>query len=191
MLSIIKKSYDDLRSGLDQADAQSEGLIKAAKTISSCLTGGGTVYLCGNGGSAAEAQHFAAELVGRFLIERPGLAAISLTTDTSILTAIGNDYGYQSLFSRQIKALGRPGDVLWALSTSGTSPNVLAALALAKECAIKTIFMCGTTLPLQQTADIVISGIAATTPRIQELHLLYGHIICQLVEQIIFQGLED
>ena len=163
-------------------------MVTAAKTIAGALTRGGVIYLCGNGGSAAESQHFAAEFVGRFLLERPGLSAVSLTTDTSKLTAIGNDYGFEEVFARQIKALGKPGDVLWGLSTSGTSKNVLKALATASANGLATIFMCGTTIHDPKAADVIIDSPAPNTPRIQELHLLYGHTICQLGDHIIVEG---
>jgi D-sedoheptulose 7-phosphate isomerase len=184
--NLVKKAFDDLSEALVASTERIDTLVEAAQAIASSLTGGGVIYLCGNGGSAAEAQHFAAEFVGRFLVERPGLPAWALSTDTSKLTAIGNDYGFQEVFARQIKALGRPGDVLWALSTSGVSPNVVVALREAKKAGLKTIFMCGQSAPEDGIADLVITSPGPTTPRIQELHLLYGHLICQLVDEILF-----
>ncbi|MDR3205100.1 MAG: SIS domain-containing protein [Deltaproteobacteria bacterium] len=188
MEELIKRAFDDLTLAISAASDQYGRIAQTAKTIADCLIGGGAIFLCGNGGSAAEAQHFAAEFVGRFLMERPGLAAIALTTDTSKLTAIGNDYGFEETFARQIKALGRPGDVLWALSTSGVSPNVIKALATASESGLRTVFMCGISDPPEGAAEIIIKTPAAQTPRIQELHLLYGHVICQLVDSIIFEN---
>ena len=188
MEKIVEKAFEELSESLGLAWKKAELLVKAAKTIADSLTRGGVIYLCGNGGSAAESQHFAAEFVGRFLLERPGLSAVSLTTDTSKLTAIGNDYGFEEVFARQIKALGKPGDVLWGLSTSGTSQNVIKALATASANGLATIFMCGATIHDPQAADLIIDSPAPNTPRIQELHLLYGHTICQLVDHIIVEG---
>jgi D-sedoheptulose 7-phosphate isomerase len=122
-------------------------------------------------------------------MERPGLPAKSLTADTATLTAIGNDYSYEEVFSRQVRALGRPGDVLWGLSTSGTSPNVLKALAAAQSLNMVTLFMCGPKVHDPSVADIIIPTPGATTPRIQETQLLYGHLLCQMVESLIFGGL--
>jgi D-sedoheptulose 7-phosphate isomerase len=186
--NIVAKAFEELTESLGLAWKNTPLLIKAAKMIASSLTQGGVIYLCGNGGSAAEAQHFAAEFVGRFLLERPGLPAVSLTTDTSKLTAIGNDYGYEEVFARQVKALGKPGDVLWALSTSGTSKNVLKAFEAASSIGLSTIFLCGNNIHDPKVADLVIDSPAPNTPRIQELHLLYGHVICQLVDHVIVEG---
>jgi D-sedoheptulose 7-phosphate isomerase len=185
---IVGRAFADLAGSLEAGLARTALLVSAANMVADSLTGGGLVLICGNGGSAAEAQHFAAELVGRFLVERPGLAAVALSADTSKLTAIGNDYGFEEVFRRQVKALGKPGDVLWAISTSGTSPNVLAALGAARENGLRTILMCGRTIHDPQAADLVIDSPAPSTPRMQELHLLYGHTICQLVEHVIFEG---
>jgi D-sedoheptulose 7-phosphate isomerase len=176
----------DLAAAVRSAESKAGKLAEAAKTLAGVFLAGGTVHLCGNGGSAAESQHLAAELVGRFLIERPGLPAIALSTDTSKLTAIGNDYGFDLVFARQIRALGRPGDALWALSTSGTSPNVLKALEAASEAGIKTILMCGARIPQGVAADLIIDCPAPSTPRVQELHLLFGHVICALIDEILF-----
>jgi D-sedoheptulose 7-phosphate isomerase len=126
--------------------------------------------------------------VGRFLLERPGLSALALSTDTSKLTAIGNDYGFEEIFARQIKALGKPGDVLWGLSTSGTSKNILKALEAASANGLTTVFMCGAIIHNPKAADLIIDSPATNTPRVQELHLLYGHLICQLIDHIIVEG---
>ena len=120
------------------------------------------------------------------MMERPGLPAHALSVDTSKLTAIGNDYGFDQVFARQIMALGRPGDVLWGLSTSGTSPNVVLALKAAREAGLKTIFFCGAKAPDPECAALIVSAPASSTPRIQELHLLFGHVVCQLVDEILF-----
>jgi D-sedoheptulose 7-phosphate isomerase len=159
----------------------------AAERVAAALRAGGKLLICGNGGSAADAQHWAGELVGRFQHDRPGLAAIALTTDSSTLTAIGNDYGYERLFARQIEALGRPGDVLFALSTSGRSPNVLAALRAARERGLATVGFTGEgggeMAPL---CDILLRVPSDATPRIQEGHEVLGHAICALVEAMLF-----
>jgi D-sedoheptulose 7-phosphate isomerase len=186
LLDIIDQCFQDLKSSVNSANSQRETIRQAADAMAQTILEGGTIFICGNGGSAAEAQHFAAEFVGRFLLERPGLPALSLAADTSKLTAIGNDYGYQEVFARQLRALGRPKDLLWALSTSGTSPNVLEALKAAREKDIKSVFMCGKELASPPDTDIIIYSPAPSTPRIQELHLFYGHLICQLVDHIIF-----
>ena len=141
----------------------------------------------GNGGSAADAQHIAGEFVSRFYFDRPGLASIAITTDTSILTAIGNDYGFDKLFSRQVEALGESGDVLIAISTSGNSKNILSAIESAKSKNMKIIGLSGETGGLMKgLCDICITVHSAETPRIQESHILIGHIICSYVEDKLF-----
>jgi D-sedoheptulose 7-phosphate isomerase len=182
----LNKSYEDLLESVKAAKSQEKALEEAARAMAKALEDGGTVFICGNGGSAAEAQHFAAEFVGRFLIERPGLPAISLAADTSKLTAIGNDYGFDKVFSRQLRALAKPGDVLWAMSTSGTSPNVLEALKAAKEKGVFSVYACGRELKDPSIADICIYSPAPSTPRIQELHLFYGHLVCDMVDRLLF-----
>ncbi|MDR2406065.1 MAG: SIS domain-containing protein [Deltaproteobacteria bacterium] len=188
MISLINQAILDLKDSLDEAKSQESSIMEGARRFAASLKDGGTVFICGNGGSAAEAQHFAAEFVGRFLTERPGLPSVSLSADTSKLTAIGNDYGYDEVFARQLKALARPGDCLWALSTSGTSKNIIKVLAAAKERGIYSLFMCGKTLSDPSIADTVLYSPAPFTPRIQELHLLYGHLICHLVDEILFSS---
>lgn len=162
-------------------------VAEAASLVADALRAGGKLLLCGNGGSAADAQHWAGELVSRFAYDRPGLPAIALTTDTSILTAIGNDYGYERVFARQVEALGRPGDVLFALSTSGRSPNVLAALAAARARGLRTVGFTGAgggeMAPL---CDVLLRVPHEATPRIQEGHEAMGHAICALVEATLF-----
>ncbi len=160
---------------------------RAASLLADCLRKGGKLLLCGNGGSAADAQHWAGELVSRFNYDRPGLAAIALTTDTSILTAIGNDYGYDRVFARQVEALGRPGDMLFALSTSGRSANVLAALQAAREGGLTCIGFTGQAQgPMDALCDPCIHVPSEHTPRIQEGHEAIGHAICALVEAELF-----
>ena len=153
---------------------------------------GNRVLLAGNGGSAADAQHIAAEFVSRYAFDRPGLPAIAFTTDTSILTAVGNDYGYEQIFRRQLEANGREGDVFVGITTSGTSPNVLAALQCARELGILAVGLtgeCGT--KMQSFCDHCIKVPSVSTPRIQESHILLGHIICGMVEDAIFSGTEN
>jgi D-sedoheptulose 7-phosphate isomerase len=158
-------------------------MAQAAAIIADRMQAGGRLFVLGNGGSAAEAQHIAAEFVGRFEKERQPLPAIALTTDTSALTAIGNDYGFEETFARQLRALARPGDVLLALSTSGTSANVIRALDAAREMNLKTIALSGRTGgKMCERAEICFRVPSDSTPRIQEAHLLISHIVCSLVE---------
>ena len=160
----------------------------AAQTCIDSLKSGGKILLAGNGGSAADAQHIAAEFVSRFAFDRPGLPAIALTTDTSILTAIGNDYGYEKLFARQLQSLGRKGDVFIGYSTSGQSPNVLLAFEEAQQRNIKTIGLTGKRDgAMRELCDYLIEVPSLETAKIQEGHLVLGHIICGLVEQAIFK----
>ncbi len=165
---------------------QSKNIAKAANAIINCLKRKGKVILFGNGGSAADSQHIAAELVGRFKKERSALCAISLTTNTSILTAIGNDYGYERVFSRQIEAIGKRGDVVFCLSTSGNSKNVIVGIKKAKQLGLKTICLVGGTGgKLKSLANIAIVVPSKSTPRIQEVHITIGHIICELTENAL------
>ncbi|EHH3081892.1 D-sedoheptulose 7-phosphate isomerase [Vibrio vulnificus] len=149
---------------------------------------GNKVILAGNGGSAADAQHIAAEFVSRFFFDRPGLPAISLTTDTSMLTAIGNDYGYENLFSRQLQAQSRQGDIFIGISTSGNSENVVRAVKTAKDVGVRSIVLCGEKGILKDIADISICVPSSVTPFIQESHICIGHMICAIVERKIFKG---
>lgn len=165
-------------------------LAKVEAAADACITAlnnKGKILLAGNGGSAADAQHIAGEFVSRFAFDRPGLPAIALTTDTSILTAIGNDYGYQKLFARQIQAHGQKGDIFIAYSTSGKSSNILSALQEAKERGVVCIGMTGDRGgPMQDLCDYYLEVPAADTPKIQEGHAVLGHIICGLVERSLF-----
>ncbi len=163
---------------------ESSGVIfEAALLITRCLRNGGKVLFFGNGGSAADAQHLAAELVGRFVRERAGLPAIALTTDSSILTAVGNDYGFEQVFARQIQALGRAGDVAVALSTSGNSANVLEGVKEARKRKLKTIGLTGKDGgALAQRADVAVTIPSTSTARIQECHIAIGHLFCELVD---------
>jgi D-sedoheptulose 7-phosphate isomerase len=160
---------------------------EAAEAMVTSLRGGGRILACGNGGSAADAQHFAAELVGRFERERAALAAIALTTDTSILTALANDYDFARVFARQVEALGRPGDVLLGISTSGASANVLAAFAAARAGGVTTVALTGRDGgAVGAAADIHINVPAASTARVQEVHRTLLHAVCALVERELY-----
>jgi len=159
-------------------------LLNAAELLIDCLKAGGCIYLCGNGGSAADAQHIAAELVGRFVRERKGLAAVALTTDTSTLTSVGNDYGFEQIFARQVEALMCHGDVLWAFSTSGTSKNILAAANKAKTLGAKILAFTGKPdSPLEAMANLCLS-LDGPTATVQEIQQVAYHIICDLVEAV-------
>ncbi len=161
-----------------------ETIAAAAEAITRALKQEGTVYICGNGGSAADAQHIAGELVGRFARKRKGLAAVALTTDTSVITSISNDYGYENVFAKQVEALVREGDILWAISTSGSSENVIAAAELAKKKGACVLALTGTSnSKLEQIADICFCANDKSTARSQEIHQVAYHIICDLVEQ--------
>lgn len=161
----------------------------AAHTCIQAIMNGNKILLAGNGGSAADAQHIAGEFVSRFAFDRPGLSAIALTTDTSILTAIGNDYGYENLFARQVQAHARKGDVLIAYSTSGISPNIINALKEAKSSGLKCIGMTGNRGgPMQELCEHYLAVPSGDTPKIQEAHAVLGHILCGLVELKLFKA---
>jgi D-sedoheptulose 7-phosphate isomerase len=163
-------------------------IAKASEMLIQAFQSGNKALFFGNGGSAAEAQHIAAEFMGRFAFDRPALPALALSVNSSCVTAIGNDYGFEQVFSRQLEALARPGDVAVAISTSGNSPNVLCASAKAKEMGVRTIGLTGSAGGrLQKTVDLCICAPSAETPRIQECHTLIGHIIAELVEHQIFK----
>ena len=162
-------------------------LARVAAACIDALRQGGKVLFAGNGGSAADAQHLAGELVSRFNYDRPGLAAFALTTDTSVLTAIGNDYGYERLFARQVEAVGRRGDVLVAISTSGRSPNILAALQVARDRGLVTVGLTGRGGGrMAEFCDHVLRTPSDATPRIQEGHIAIGHTLCWLIERALF-----
>lgn len=161
-------------------------IVGVAGLIETALRAGNKVILAGNGGSAADAQHLAAEFVSRFEFDRPGLASIALNTDTSMLTAIGNDYGYDYVFARQIEANGRARDVFIAISTSGNSRNVLRAVDACRSRGITTVALCGAGGRLREVCDHALAVPSTHTPRIQECHILIGHILCATVEQAIW-----
>lgn len=188
ILAELRKTADLLGALLADAAIAAE-LEAAAGDCLAALRGGGKILFAGNGGSAADAQHLAAELVSRFSFDRPGLPAIALTTDTSALTAIGNDYGFERLFARQIEALGRAGDVFIGISTSGRSPNILAALRLAREKGLATIGLTGQSGgEMPALCDRCLRMPSAETPKIQEGHIVLGHILCGLIERAMFGG---
>ncbi|MFP4347693.1 MAG: D-sedoheptulose-7-phosphate isomerase [Thermodesulfobacteriota bacterium] len=166
--------------------ANLDTILDAADRLSVCLASGHKILLFGNGGSAADAQHMAAEFVNRFRIERRPLAAMALTTDTSILTSIGNDYSFDDLFSKQVQALGRPGDVALGISTSGNSENVVRAMQSAGNIGMITIGFSGRGGRMRDHADLLFSVPSDTTARVQETHILLGHILCELTDRILF-----
>ncbi|MEY3620990.1 MAG: phosphoheptose isomerase [Pseudomonadota bacterium] len=182
----IQNSLEASRQMVEQCladQALQAALVKAVDCCVNALKSGGKLMFAGNGGSAAEAQHFSAEMVGRFLTERKPLASVALSTDTSALTAIGNDYGYDQVFSRQVEALGRSGDVLIVLSTSGRSKNILAAMRAAAALGVATIAFTGREpREIGALADVVLNVPSSHTPQIQEGHLILGHLLCGLVE---------
>ena len=163
---------------------------EAATLIAGSFKAGGKLLICGNGGSAADAQHFAAEFVGRLTsdFERPGLPALALTTDTSFLTAYANDYALEGVFARQVQALGRRGDVLFGISTSGSSRNVVAAVAEARRAGLKVVTLTGNRGDLLHQGDVAIAVPETATAHIQEVHLAIEHIICHIVERLITEG---
>ena len=162
-------------------------LLDVIKLISHCFEAGNKLFFFGNGGSAADAQHLAAEFVNRYIMDRPPLPAIALTTDTSILTSISNDFSFSEVFAKQLKALGKEGDVAVGISTSGTSPNIIKAFEVAKEMGMKTIALTGNDGgSLVKIADVSLVVPSSSTPRIQEVHILIGHILCELVEHYLF-----
>lgn len=163
-------------------------IVQVVEVITGALKAGNKILLFGNGGSAADAQHLAAEFVNRFLIERPPLPAIALSTDTSIITSIGNDYSFSEIFSKQIRAIGQAGDVAWGISTSGTSANVLNGLQVAKKMGLITLSMTGRDGGgIATLADYSLNVSSQSTPRIQEVHITLGHVICELVDYKLFQ----
>lgn len=175
------------RKALDAVEPLGDEMAAAADAISVAIAADGRLLVCGNGGSAADAQHIAAEFVGRFLKERAPFSALALHANTSALTAIGNDYGFDEVFARQVRAHGRPNDVLLAISTSGKSPNVLRAVDAAREGGMTVIGLSGGDDggPLAAACDVCLTVRADSTPRIQEVHILLAHVLCGLVEDAL------
>jgi len=177
-----------LMQSLAETPAYLSTLVKVAEAMTKCLRSGNKILFFGNGGSAADAQHLAAELSGRFLKERKSLSGWALTTNSSVLTAIGNDYSFDDVFARQVQGIGNPDDVAFAITTSGNSPNVLRAVDVARDMKLVTVGLTGRTGgKLRSVADHCICIPSDQTPRIQEAHILTGHILCELIEETLFQ----
>lgn len=179
------KEGADLR--LQMVETMTRDILDAAQAIAHAFKTGRKILLFGNGGSAADSQHIAAEFMNRFLIERPPLPAIALTTDTSILTSISNDYAFDEVFSKQIKALGKKGDIAVGISTSGNSANVLKGFRVAKKLGMVTIALTAEGGKIASNADIALAVPSKSTPRIQEAHIAIGHILCDLTDTILFR----
>ena len=189
---ILKHFDDSIQTKLQARDALAQPIADAAQALVTCLMNDGKVLACGNGGSAADAQHFAAELINRFEIERPALAAIALTTDSSVITSISNDYDFSQIFSRQVRGLGMADDVLIAISTSGNSINVVEAIHAAHERDMRVIALTGreggTIGELLEENDFHLCVHAESTARIQEVHLLILHCLCDLIDHLLLGG---
>jgi D-sedoheptulose 7-phosphate isomerase len=189
----IARSYLVQSQQVLQRAAQDEKFLDQISSISNAVAGalrrGGKVMLAGNGGSAADAQHIAGEFLSRLNFDRAPLPAIALTVDTSVLTAVGNDYGYESIFERQVQGLGRPGDIFIGISTSGRSPNILRALRKAKELGVVTVGFGGSNLSeMLALSDLFLAVPSESTPLIQQVHITAAHIICGEVERVLFGG---
>lgn len=179
--------FNDAESVLKATTNLSETIDASARLVISCLESGGTVFWCGNGGSAADSQHLAAELIGKFKLDRPPLRSIALTTDTSILTATGNDFGFEHVFSRQLQALGRKNDLLFGISTSGKSKNVIHALNEAKKIGMSSVAMTGSApSDMWDLSNLSLAVPSTETSHIQEMHILMGQLICGLAEEHFF-----
>lgn len=184
----IREELRLLAESLNNLANQAEVIQAIADTCTQALKNGGKIMFCGNGGSAADSQHLAAEFVGRYKLERKALNSIALTVDTSILTAIGNDYGYNDVFRRQVEGIGRKGDVLIGLSTSGNSQNVLLAFEQAAAMGITTVAFTGCKGGrMKEAADICLAVDAGITNHIQEQHITCGHLICEIVEKALHE----
>lgn len=186
MRAFVETQCAEIAANFEQLKTLSGSVAAAAELCIASLKAGGKVLFCGNGGSAADAQHLAAELSGRYEMNRPGIAGLALTTDTSALTAIANDFGYDRVFARQVEALGKPGDVLYAISTSGNSPNVVAAIETARALGIRVIAVTGATGgKMREMCDVLLNVPADKAAHIQEMHIAIGHMICGLVERAL------
>ena len=186
---IIRHFKDSAELKLKVKDALAKPIAEGAQVFFDCVASDGKILCCGNGGSAADAQHFAAELLNRFEKERPGLAAVALTTDSSVLTSIANDYDFNQIFSKQVRALGLPGDSLLAISTSGNSPNVVAAIHAAHERSMRVVALTGRNggemAGALRAEDVLICVDAQSTARIQEVHLLTLHCLCDVIDYLL------
>ncbi len=186
MQMINDEIKDHIQTATKTLDELQSYIYTASIIITECLQKGNKILLFGNGGSAADAQHIAAELTGRYKSDRRGLPAIAITTDTSALTAIGNDFGYEMVFQRQVEALAKEGDVLFGISTSGNSKNVIEALSLGRKMGCKTIGLSGRDGgAMDEFCDVNMVVSSDNTPRIQEMHIMIGHIICQAIDDIL------
>ncbi|TVR99591.1 MAG: SIS domain-containing protein [Rhodospirillales bacterium] len=184
--TLILSAIREAAANLGILEGQTDLIGDIAARLIVAIRGGGKVMFCGNGGSAADAQHLAAELEGRFLIDRAPLPAMALTVNTSSLTAIANDFGYDEVFARQVRGIAKPGDVLVAISTSGNSANVVAALVAARERGVATVGLTGASGGrMEPLCDLCLKVPTTATPRIQEMHILVGHIVCDIVERTL------
>lgn len=182
--AFIQTQLIEMANNLSNLAIQVENIATVAEWMVACIHRGGKIFLCGNGGSAADAQHLAAELVGRFLKDRPPLPAIALNTNNSVITSLGNDFGFADIFSRQLQGIAGHKDMLIALSTSGNSENILRALGAAREIGLVTVGLSGESGgQMRQACDLCICVPSSHTPRIQEMHIAVGHMLCELVEQ--------
>lgn len=182
----VQRILADHQATIEATHSIAPVILSAAEMVTDCLRRGGKIMLCGNGGSAADAQHIAGEFVSRFFLERRALPALALHTNSTVMTAIGNDYSFDVVYSRQVEAHGQPGDLLIAITTSGTSANILRAVETAREMGIEVIGMTGNrggVLP--GMCNLCVEVPSAVTPRIQEMHILIGHIICELSEKAL------
>tara|TARA_Y100001968_G_C19444330_1_gene764377 strand:+ start:2280 stop:2891 length:612 start_codon:yes stop_codon:yes gene_type:complete len=188
-ISFVQQSLNETVEAMKLLSTSSEyisSIIKASELIVKSIKNEGRVFLAGNGGSAADAQHFAAELVSRFMFDRNPLPAIALTTDTSSITAISNDYGYEKVFERQLLGLAKPGDIFIGITTSGKSQNIINALNVALSSDITTIAICGNNGVMSSRPHVLISVPSCSTPHIQEMHAVTSHLLCGLIETSIF-----
>lgn len=182
--AFIQTQLMEMSNNLAKLTGQIEAMVSVAEWMVACINRGGKIFFCGNGGSAADAQHLAAELVGRFLKDRPPLPAIALNTNNSIITSLGNDYGFADIFSRQIQGIAGHEDMLIALSTSGNSENIIKALLAAREMGMVSVGLSGESGGrMREACDLCICVPSSHTPRIQEMHIAVGHLLCELVEQ--------
>ena len=187
MTNVIENAFDEIANNFTKLKQKSSTVEQIAQMWIEALASGNKVIFCGNGGSAADSQHLAAELMGRYKFDRAPMPAMSLTVDTSALTAIGNDYGYDKVFSRQLRGIGNKGDVLVGISTSGNSKNILDAFAIAKEKGIKTVAFTGEGGgEMLKSADICLNVPSNITNNIQEMHIACGHLICGILESHFF-----
>lgn len=181
-MDIFDRVLEEHQKSLEEFKRKKEQIFKIYEILNKALSGGNKILICGNGGSAADASHMAAELVGRFVKERKGLCAVSLSTDTSILTSVSNDYSFELVFARQVEAIGKEGDVLVGFSTSGKSKNVIKAFEKAKSMGIITVGILGNPGFIEKISDVSFT-INGTTARVQEIHSILIHILCEMIEE--------